>query len=170
MKIFCRLLISLIYNKDKYHLLWIDESSICPSNFKKNAWIQRGMQRIIVGNVKYEKLTLIGVIDNTKCLGLKIIYSGHNTQIFNHFMYTVLSKLTPEETQNRQIVLVMDNATIHRSKEFQKAMKDRNVIILYNIPHHPEFNSIELFWEKLKRPLRQISKYSKFSKKQKRID
>ena len=38
----------------------------------------------------------------------------------------------------KKYTLLMDNATIHKTKKFKKYTTDENINVLYNIPYNPE--------------------------------
>lgn len=136
-KLFCHLLISFIFDKDKYHIVWVDESSICPSNFKKKHWTRLGEIKSKYEPIAYQKLILLGAISNVGCLGLMGITTGHCSKVFTEFLFDVLTKITLVENYKRQVVIVLDNASIHKNKEMLEMLTRNNIIVLFNLPHHP---------------------------------
>jgi transposase len=50
--------------------------------------------------------------------------------------------------------LLMDNATIHKTKKLNKFVNENQIKILYNIPYNPETNPIELLFGSLKRMIK----------------
>lgn len=160
-KLFCQLLAGFIMARDRYHIVWVDESAICPSNFKKNHWTYSGKTQLIIEPIPYQKLIILGAISEIGCLGLKIIKTGHCSNVFAEFLLEVISKITSTENSKRQLIVMMDNASIHKNAMLLDILVKNNILVLFNIPHHPQFNVIELFWERIKRPLRKIIKSQK---------
>ena len=57
------------------------------------------------------------------------------------------------QTITKQTVVVVDNASIHRSEEFEDRIpywKKRGLIIKYLSPYSPELNLIEILWRRIK--------------------
>ena len=71
----------------------------------------------------------------------------HSEAIIDFFAW-LLTTVYPSET----IVLVMDNASFHRSAAVQAALTlfEHRVLILWLPPYSPDMNPIERFWKQLK--------------------
>ncbi len=57
------------------------------------------------------------------------------------------------QTITKKTVVVVDNASIHRSEEFADRMpywKKHGLIIKYLSPYSPELNLIEILWRRIK--------------------
>src|SRR6266487_1285084 len=57
------------------------------------------------------------------------------------------------QTITKKTVVVVDNASIHRSEEFEDRMphwKKHGLIIKYLPPYSPELNLIEILWRRIK--------------------
>jgi hypothetical protein len=57
------------------------------------------------------------------------------------------------QTITKKTVVVVDNASIHRSEEFEDRMpywKQHGLIIKYLSPYSPELNLIEILWRRIK--------------------
>src|SRR3989442_15554246 len=57
------------------------------------------------------------------------------------------------QTITKKTVVVVDNASIHRSAEFEDRMPDwkkHGLIIKYLSPYSPELNLIEILWRRIK--------------------
>jgi transposase len=48
-------------------------------------------------------------------------------------------------------MVILDNASIHKSKKVQKYCEERNIILVYLPPYSPDLNAIEPLWKKTKR-------------------
>jgi len=56
-----------------------------------------------------------------------------------------------QRTPNKRIVIILDNASIHKSKMVKKYLnKHRNIRLYHLPPYSPEYNPVELFWKWIK--------------------
>jgi transposase len=75
-----------------------------------------------------------------------------NTQLFLYWIREFLLK----ELKPGQIV-IMDNATFHKSKEVKLLIHSVGCTLIYLPPYSPDFNPIENFWAWMKLKIREIS-------------
>lgn len=57
------------------------------------------------------------------------------------------------ETLEKKTYVLVDNASMHRSDEFQEnraQWEEKNLFVIYNAPYSPELNLIEILWKKIK--------------------
>lgn len=77
-------------------------------------------------------------------------YQGHcNTRLFEAW---VERYLVPELNPGQ--VVVMDNASFHKSQRTQALIEQAGCTLLFLPPYSPDFNPIEKFWARLKHHLR----------------
>jgi transposase len=56
-----------------------------------------------------------------------------------------------QRTPNKEIVIILDNATIHKSKKVKSYLKTHQNIHLHSLPpYSPEYNPVERFWRWIK--------------------
>jgi transposase len=56
-----------------------------------------------------------------------------------------------QRTPKKLIVIILDNATIHKSKKVKNYLKNHeNIRLFYLPPYSPEYNPVELFWKWIK--------------------
>ena len=98
---------------------------------------------------KREKFSLVGAV-TSKGFQAPMITSGSiDTPAFKVYLDEfLLPSLQPGQ------VLVMDNYSVHKSKEIQEHLKTLKIPVLYLPPYSPHLNPIELAWSKLKGFLR----------------
>lgn len=53
-------------------------------------------------------------------------------------------------------VLILDNASFHKSIEIRKLVESHNCEILYLPPYSPDLNPIEKYWANMKAKIREI--------------
>jgi transposase len=69
-----------------------------------------------------------------------------DTQLFNMWLKDFLiPELKPGQ------VVIMDNATFHKSEESQRLIKEAGCRILFLPPYSPDLNPIEIFWSNFKK-------------------
>ena len=61
-----------------------------------------------------------------------------------------MKKLNKKDIKNEKTYL-MDNAIIHKTKNFYNYLKEKKMHILYNAPYHSELNPIEYVFSLLKK-------------------
>ena len=68
-----------------------------------------------------------------------------------------LSRITQQANNqycNKHIVIVLDNAKMHKTAYFTNFNIQNNIKALFTIPHHPFFNPVEYLFRFLKTDLR----------------
>ena len=56
-----------------------------------------------------------------------------------------------QRTPGKHIIIILDNATIHKSKKVRTYLKKYKQIHLFFLPpYSPEYNPVEIFWKWLK--------------------
>lgn len=79
---------------------------------------------------------------------------------FLRFLYKLRHK-----TKEKWIVLIIDNASIHKSKVVVEYCDGCYIVLVYLPPYSPEYNKIEFLWKQLKRWFRKIQRnYDKTQK------
>lgn len=129
---------------------FIDETSFCVNDIINYGYSEKGKEilKITKHSKNKERMTLLSSIskDSIKC---KIIKGSVNSEIYLDFI-----NQNKEYLKNRN--LVQDNARIHHSKKVKDFCKDNNINLIYNPPYSPEFNPIELIFNKLKTKFKKL--------------
>lgn len=130
--------------------MFIDECGIQNNIKNEYGWAPRGVT--IVDDRKgkpTEKINLIaGLLDNH--LLAPLTYECHtDTTVFNTWLAECLIPVLPDHS-----IIVMDNATFHKSKETLKIITDNGHQLLFLPTYSPDLNPIEKFWASLKRQVR----------------
>ena len=56
-----------------------------------------------------------------------------------------------QRTPSKQIAIILDNASIHRSKKTKEFLeRHKNIHLFYLPPYSPEYNPVEIFWRWIK--------------------
>jgi len=69
-----------------------------------------------------------------------------NSRVF-HLFLTQLKQRTPD----KEIIIILDNASIHKSKKTKEFLQRHTNIHLLHLPtYSPEYNPVEIFWRWIK--------------------
>jgi len=56
-----------------------------------------------------------------------------------------------QRTPDKEIIIILENASIHKSKRTKKFLEThKNIHLFYLPPYSPEYNPVELFWKWIK--------------------
>ena len=91
------------------------------------------------------RTNVIGALMGTTLLTLSLIEGNVDHIVFDAWLE---NDLLPKLTQSS--VIIMDNATFHKSKDMQEKIKATGHILEYLPPYSPDLNPIEHKWAKAK--------------------
>ncbi|WP_343759261.1 IS630 family transposase [Deinococcus depolymerans] len=127
-------------------LVYLDEVGFSLKGVRRRTWSTRGVTPLVTLPANWEKLSTIGAITSdgrffqqTKSGAIR---SGDVIRFFQHLLRHVQG----------EIVVVLDNAGIHRAKATQAFVETHERLSLVFLPPYaPELNPIELVWAYVKR-------------------
>jgi transposase len=131
--------------------IYLDESGINRYMFRGYGRSPRGEK--VVGEVsghRFARESFISALSEGKFLAPMCFQGTCNTELFNAWLKKVLLPQLPEGK-----VLILDNATFHRSKESQEIVKKARCSLMYLPPYSPDLNPIEKYWANLKNKVRE---------------
>jgi len=108
--------------------------------------LKKGGRHKIATNYRRESLTFFG------CLNLvtQKFYWKKSKPSDSKYFLQFLTQLN-QRTSNKQIVIILDNASIHRSKKTKEFLRrHKNIHLFYLPPYSPEYNPVEMFWRWIK--------------------
>ena len=125
--------------------IYIDESSFCVNQVVNYGYSKKGVEinKLIRHKHNKERYTLLAAISNTKIVNFKIIKESVNAPIYLDFI-----KTNNENFKNK--ILIQDNARIHHALIVKNYASSENIKLKYNPAYTPEFNPIELMFNKCK--------------------
>ena len=79
--------------------------------------------------------------------------------VFDNFIHRTLHKLrVDKDTKSKQIVLLMDNASIHKHASIYETARKFKANILLNAQYSPWLNPVEQLFNHIKRKLRSLDR------------
>ena len=133
-------------DKGKIDLYYFDESGFTLDPYILYAWQEPGTV-IEIPARKCGRMNVLGFMNRRKDLHPFIFEQSIDTSVviacFEEF----------SKTLKKKTVVVMDNASVHTSEEFEECLpkwKKQGLIIKYLTPYSPELNLIEILWRNIK--------------------
>jgi transposase len=133
-------------NQGKIDLYYFDESGFALDPSIPYAW-QEPKSVIELPARRYGRINVLGFMNRNNDLHAYMfeesIHTGVVIACFDAFCQTITKKT----------VVVIDNASIHTSDEFEERLpywKKHGLILKYLSPYSPELNLIEILWRRIK--------------------
>lgn len=154
--IFCEAL----KNIPKEDRIYLDESGVSKYLYRDHGRAPRG-EKVMgeISGTRFVRESFISALYEGKFLAPMCFQGTCNTELFNVWLKQVLiPELKPEK------VLILDNASFHRSEESRKIIESAGCKILFLPPYSPDLNPIEKYWANLKVKIRELLRsVTKFS-------
>lgn len=132
--------------------MYVDESGIDSYIHKSFGWAPRGS--LIYGEIsgkRYARESFVAAKCSSKILAPFCFQGTCNTTLFDMWIETFLvPTLSPGQ------VVILDNATFHKSEKTRKAIENAGCSLLFLPPYSPDFNPIEKFWAWFKARIRKL--------------
>lgn len=133
-----------------YHLVYVDESG-CDKRigFRRTGWSPLGVTPVQIAQFQREQRYQILPAYAQDGIVLSRVYQGTTDgPLFEDFIEQLLHHCGrwPEPKS----VLVMDNASFHRTARIEQICYEAGVKLIYLPPYSPDFNPIEEFFAELK--------------------
>ena len=137
-----------------FEFLYIDEISFNIELRPVNGWGLIGQSIQSSKPPKSKNYSAICCMDIKGVVALRVIKGGVKSQDFFSFVGQLVAREYPP-LSNKKIVLMMDNAKVHHSKEYMKKFQNYCNII-YNAPYTPQLNAIEFMFSRLKADVKKL--------------
>ncbi len=137
-----------LLNDEIDHILFVDESSIRDYQAIQKCWFPKGQQRKIKTYGKHWGAKLIGSLDYESGEVFCIQRESYTAKEFLVFL-----KLIALKYKNKRVVMIVDNAKIHRAHLIQPFLEEHKdtLTLFYLPPYSPQLNLIEGLWGWLKK-------------------
>ncbi len=143
-----------IKNIKKEDLVYIDETGIGADVVSRDVWTSIGNEiKLLVKGKRTKRQNIIAALMNTGIEAPMMFEGSCNKIIFEYYVEQILCPtLRPEQ------VVIMDNASFHKSKNIQKLIEACGCRLIYLSPYSPELNPIEHYWAILKDKIKVLQK------------
>lgn len=134
------------FKRKNHDIIYMDETGFAPGTSRTHGYGIVG-KRLYgdVDSAKRPRTSLIGGYLNNKLIA-PILFDGNcNTLMINLWLK---DHILP--TLKKGSVIVMDNASFHKSQETRDIIKDAECFVLFLPPYSPHLNPIEKLWANIK--------------------
>ena len=141
-----------------FALIYFDETGLTLTPCIPYAW-QAPDQPLELPSVASPRLNVLGFLNLRGAFHSYVTESSVNAEFVIHCFDAYCAQLT------KPCLLVLDNASMHRSAAFavkMKAWEEDGMYLLFLPPYCPELNLIEILWRKLKYEWLPLSAYESF--------
>lgn len=133
-----------------YHLIYVDESG-CDKliGFRKTGWSPSGVTPVQIAKLhRGRRYQILPAYTQDGILLSRVFQGSTEGEIFEDFIEELLSHSGrwPEPKS----VIVMDNASFHRTERVERLCREAGVKLMYLPPYSPDLNPIEEFFAELK--------------------
>ena len=135
-----------LYNNGHINLFFGDESHVCTSGYVPYGW-QFPDENVAIPAQKAARLNIFGMVNRDNEYHGFTTRENINSDKFIEFIDEFVPKL------EKPTVLLLDNASLHKSKKVEAKMaewQDGNLYIMYLPPYSPHLNIAETLWRILK--------------------
>jgi len=134
--------------KAAFDLLYLDECEIHLHPTLTKVWTVRGNRPVIPAAGVNQRLCVYGAFNYQTGQSHYLVHPKKNAQQFHEFLWQLL-----EAQSERRIVLVIDNASYHRTRQLLALLEEHadHVFVVWLPRYSPELNLIEGLWGYLKR-------------------
>jgi transposase len=133
-------------------LVYVDESGIDHNMIKESCWAKKGQKVIGEKSGKRKKRTSVIAALNGDDIKAAVRFQG--TADTNLFVCWLKQFLIPVLIP-RQVV-ILDNASIHRSIKVRELIEQAGCYLIYLPPYSPDLNPIENYWAVLKAHIKKL--------------
>ena len=131
----------------KCQVLYTDESGFCLSPLVPYLWQKKGQTVGLPAKAHSRRLNVLGFLGEDN----RLHHFETQERLTAEFVIESVEALLPALC--RQTVLVLDNATVHRSKLVQarrQEWKQKGLRLVFLPPYCPHLNRIEALWRQVK--------------------
>ena len=126
--------------------MFIDEFSLNDRSFKFFSWSKKGKSGFISTMSDVFSMSFFMAFSADRFYCIMGTEKTGTSQKFIHFLHHVLkerTKLISDEV--KRLVIVLDNSSIHKTKEAVKFIVDSKIPIIAIPPYEPSLNPVEKF-------------------------
>ena len=132
--------------------MYLDESGVNQYLYRKHVRSLRGTK--VFGEIsgkRFERQSVISALKDKKFLAPMCFEGTCDTDLFNVWLkQELLPSLAPGQ------VLILDNASFHKSTATRKLVESYGCEIVFLPPYSPDLNLIEKYWANMKTKIREF--------------
>ena len=135
-------------SEPSFDLLYLDECEVHLHPTLTKAWTPRGVRPVVPAAGVNQRLCLYGALNYRTGRVHYMAHPNKNAQQFHEFLRQLL-----EANSERRVVLVVDNASYHRTKKVLALLDEHadHAFVIWLPRYSPELNLVEGLWGYLKR-------------------
>lgn len=132
--------------------IYLDESGINEYLYREYGRGLRGQEvRGEISGRRFARQSVISALFNEKFFAPMCFEGTCDASLFNTWLKEMLiPNLIPGQ------VLILDNASFHKSAESQKLVEAAGCKMLFLPPYSPDLNPIEKYWANMKKKVREL--------------
>ena len=122
----------------------MDEAGVCINAKLSAVWAKKGSRPIVKNNYSSGRTGVFGSLDSLGNFSYQFAYK-QNSETFIAFLEYLLGRYS-------NILMILDNAAIHKSKKVQKFVSEHSssLELFYLPPYCPELNATEECWRQVR--------------------
>ena len=127
-------------------LAYVDEAGFSSVHPNRSAWTPTG-ERHLIDAKRGKRLNVLAAMISTGEIFSAKLWQTTTSDVFAGFLGLLTKHV------NKPLTVILDNASIHKSKLLQpivKLLKSKGLTLYFLPPYSPELNRIELLWHKMK--------------------
>ena len=142
---FCKwLILTLKLMGSGVELIWIDEFSLQARNNNLYGWWRKGNDRWVKIYPSSFSMSFVVAFSSRKFYGIIGTSETFNSIMFGYFINELVRIIKSEmDLDSRDWMLVMDNASIHKSLKIKSIIKGRRIRMMFITPYEPSLNPAE---------------------------
>lgn len=133
-----------------YHLVFVDESGCDKrAGFRRTCWSPLGVTPVQISKFhRDERYQILPAYAQDGIVPRRVFQGSTDAEVFEDFIEQLLQHCNRWPAP--KFVLVMDNASFHRTVRIKQMCSDAGVELIYLPPYSPDLNPIEEFFSELK--------------------
>lgn len=127
---------------DNVQVLFFDESRFGTHSKLGHGWFERGIRTTVNIKLGFQNFYVYSAVSSTNGYNFSLLLPEVNSRNMNIYLERLAKSL-----KNEKVILVMDGAAWHKSKELKVP---QNIELLHLPPYSPELNPVEKLWQFIK--------------------
>jgi putative transposase len=130
----------------------IDESNFSKAPKKNYSWLKRGVACTINNAQFTNSMSVISCIMSNGVSGTTPTTGRINSQVFMSYLKTLFKFIESNTRYDlSKVILIMDNAQIHKAKIIEEFLKESNIFFVHFLPAYtPELAPVEMCFARMK--------------------